>query len=88
MTAFRDLVVSQTLSVSDIGALKKICTSWEGYSAAVSNMDMREILKTLRYLMMKRPYSRTYGERAVQRYNSLNRVKWGELHHDASISRP
>ncbi len=80
MSEFRDLVLSQDLSATDIGTLTKICTSWEGFSNAVGKMDKTEILKTLKYLMVKRPHSRTFGERAVQRYNSINRVRWGELY--------
>ena len=82
MAEFKYLVMSQTLSVNDVKALNKICTSWEGYSAAISNMDLAGILKTLRYLMVRRPHSKTFGERAVQRYNSLNKVRWEELHHE------
>ena len=81
MTEFRDKVKSQTLSAADVRTLDKICTRWDRFSGAVSQMNMNEILKTLKYLMVKRPFSKTFGERAVQRYNSLNRVRWGELYH-------
>jgi phage terminase small subunit len=79
MTKFRDRVEAQTLSAADIKALKRICARWDMYSAAVSQMNMLEVVKTLKYLMVKRPFSVTYGERAVQRYNSLNRVRWEDL---------
>ena len=81
MTEFREEVLAQELLPIDVNAIAKICTRWDIFSAAISLMDKREVLKTLKYLMEYRPYSRTFGERAVQRYNSINRVSWGELYH-------
>lgn len=79
MIKFKDRVEAQTLLVDDIRVLDRICARWDRFSGAVSQMNMSEILKTLKYLMVNRPFSVTFGERAVQRYNSLNRVRWEDL---------
>lgn len=76
---FKELVESQSLSATDHAYLEYVCRSWVAFSNTVGQMGKEGVLKMLCYLTRERPHSKTYGERAVQRYNTLNKVRWGDL---------
>jgi hypothetical protein len=76
---FKKLVESQSLSATDYAYLEYVCRSWIEFSNTIGQMDRGKILKMLCYLTRERPHSKTFGERAVQRYNTLNKVRWGDL---------
>ena len=79
MEWFKKLVDEQDLTATDITHLDYVCRSWVSFSTFIGQADRAKVLKMLRYLTVKRPYSATYGKRAVQRFNSLNRARWRDL---------
>lgn len=76
---FKALVDNQILTPTDRAYFEHVCRSWVEFSNTVGTMDREKMLKMLKYLVTERPYSKTYGHRAVQRYNTLNRVRWEDL---------
>ena len=77
---FIDLVMEQELSDTELLFAEHICKQpWREFSNTIGNMNKSDTLKVLKYLIKERPESHTLGRRVVQRYNSLNKVKWEDL---------
>ncbi len=76
---FKNLVDEQTITAIEKAQFDKICVRWDKFSNAVGQMDKEEILKLLKYLVEYRPHSKTFGKRAVRRYNVLNYKRWEML---------
>ena len=76
---FKDLIIQQTLSPTDEAFAMETCKRWEEFSNTMGKMNKAETLKMLKYLMVHRPNSKTLGNRAIQRFNSLNKVRWSDL---------
>ena len=75
----KDMVQSVELTDADIKHIEALCKNWLSYSNAVGMMNKTQVLQVLKYLLLYRPFAKTLGERAVQRFNILNKVKWEEL---------
>ena len=76
---FREFIKSHKLTPTDEAYIANVCKRWEEFSNTVGKMNKNEVAKTLNYLIQHRPNSKTLGERAVQRFNTLNRVAWKDL---------
>lgn len=76
---FKDMVNSVELTDADVKHIEVLCKNWLSYSNAVGMMNKTQVLQVLKYLIIYRPFSKTLGERAVQRFNILNKVKWEDL---------
>lgn len=76
---FKDLVSSQTLTETEQVYFYEICKRWEDFSNTVGRMDKPGVLKVLKYLMDHRQKSTTLINRAIQRFNSLNKIKKSDL---------
>lgn len=76
---YKELMMQQELTPLDVKSCAELCKNWQTFSNAVGRMNRPEIAKMLRYLMEFRPHSKTLGMRAVQRFNSLNKMRWGQL---------
>ena len=68
---FKQLVDQQTLSDTEEAYADHLCKQWERFSNTVGKMNKKEILKMLKFIVSKRPNSKTMGNRAVQRFNTL-----------------
>ena len=75
----QDIIQSVELTDDDIKRIGALAKNWLAYSNAVGMMNKIDVLKVLKYLLVYRPFSKTLGERAVQRFNILNKIKWEEL---------
>lgn len=76
---YRELMMQQELTPLDVKECSELCKEWRTFSNVVGRMNIVETTKMLRYLMEFRPHSKTLGMRAVQRFNSLNKMRWGQL---------
>lgn len=76
---FLDLVLSQTLTPTEEAYIHEKCKRWEDFSNTIGRMDKPDVLKVLNYLVRHRPNSKTLGNRAVQRFNTLNKATWSDL---------
>lgn len=78
----KELVLSQKLSSSEVEYFEGFTKRWEDFSNTVGCMSKEEVLKVLKYIITHRPASNSLGKRAVQRFNALNKLKWGDLTND------
>lgn len=76
---FKEIVQSQKLTDIEAQKADYICKRWDRFSKLIGQMNNRDVLKMLKYLITHRPTSVTLGRRAVQRYNSINKVRWEDL---------
>jgi len=76
---FKELIKSQQLSATDLAYIEHICKRWDRFSNTIGKMNKADTIKVLAFLVEHRPNSKTLGARAVQRFNSINRVRWEEL---------
>lgn len=76
---FKTLIKDQKLIEIDIAKFKHVCADWNRFARAVAIMDRPEVLRLLKFLIEDRPHAKTLGRRAVQRFNSINRVRWDDL---------
>ncbi len=85
---FKEMVDKQELTDTETAYVEHICKQWERFSNTVGKMNKGEVIKVLKYLVLKRPNSKTFGERAIQRFNTLNKVTWeGLINGDRKTSR-
>ena len=76
---FIDLINQQKLSKTEEVYAEHVCKQWQNFSDTIGKMNKSDTLKILKYLINERPNSHTLGRRAVQRFNTLNKVKWEDL---------
>jgi len=76
---FKELVMAQDLSDVDLAFCNHTCKQWERFSNTVGRLNKKQTLKVLKYLLKERPNSKSFGQRAVRRFNHLNKVRWEDL---------
>ena len=76
---FIELVNRQKLSETEEIYAEHVCKEWKYFSDTIGKMNKSDTLKVLKYIVDNRPTSHTLGKRAVQRFNTLNKVKWEDL---------
>lgn len=76
---FEEFIANQKLTPTDEAFIEHICKRWDEFSNTVGRMNRKEVAKVINYLIQNRPNSKTLGARAVQRFNSLNKVRWEDL---------
>ena len=76
---FKELVESQKLSEIEEAYADHTAKRWDRFSNTVGVMGKSDVLKILKYLLVNRPNSKTLIVRAVQRFNTLNKVKAEDL---------
>lgn len=76
---FKTFIMKQELTTIEVHAAKEICKDWKIFSNTIGTMNKSEVIKILRYLVEFRPHSKTLGQRAIQRFNTLNKVSWRDL---------
>ena len=77
---FKELVEKQNLSDTEILFAEHVCKRpWAEFSNMIGLMNKSDTLKLIKYIFTERPNSTTLGKRAVQRFNSLNKVRWEDL---------
>jgi hypothetical protein len=77
---FKDLVKKQTLSDTEAAYAEHLCKRpWLEFSGVIGKMNKADCLKILKHIVTKRPSSKTLGNRVVQRFNTLNKVRYEEV---------
>ena len=76
---FKELVERQKLSEIEEAYAEHTSKRWDRFSNTVGVMGKKDTLKILKYLLVNRPNSKTLIVRAVQRFNTLNKVKAEDL---------
>lgn len=76
---FKELVKGQKLNEVEFSFCEHLSKRWDRFSNALGTMNKSQTLKVLKYLVENRPHSKTLGERAVRRFNMLNKVRWEDL---------
>ena len=75
----REYIMNHDISKEEDKAFRKLCRNWYDFSTEISDMNKTKVAKLLKYLVLNKPHNKTLGNRAVGRFNMLNKVEWRHL---------
>lgn len=76
MKSYQDQLSEINLTVREGLEYQGMCITWECFCQAVSNIeDSHDMLRIIAFLKRDRPSAKMMMQRAVERFNRLNRLK-------------
>lgn len=79
MNNFKKLILALELNEYDKITFLHNCRTWEGFTQALTEYNKLQTLKLIKYFITERPAAKRMLNRAITRFNSLNKLTIGDL---------